>query len=69
MSSEYRMTARVEIESRPRWIVAERRDGRMQPTRSARVVDLRGSFANGQMLAGTGALSFEGEVLEGLRLN
>lgn len=69
MNGQYRMTTRVEMNSRQRWIVS-REDGRLRPTQSASVIDFRGSFArNGQMLAGSGALVFEGEVLEGLRLN
>jgi len=69
MNGQYRMTARVEMNNRQRWIVG-REDGRMRPTQAASVIDFRGSFArNGQMLAGSGALVFEGEVLDGLRLN
>ena len=62
MNGNYHMTARVEFGSRPRWIVS-RDNASLKPTAGARVVDLRGSFANGQLLAGTGALVFEGETL------
>lgn len=69
MTSEHRMTARVEFESRPRWIVGERADERLRPTPGARVIDVRGSFASAQAVSGSGELCFEGEILEGLRLN
>jgi hypothetical protein len=36
----------------------------MTPTPNATVVDLRGDCSNGQQLAGSGALVFEGELLE-----
>ena len=68
MNSEFRKVARVEFQSRPRWIV-DGAESRFTPTKGARVVDLRGSFTSGQLLAGTGALVFEGELLEGPRLN
>lgn len=39
----------------------------LQPTVGAHTIDLRGSFNSGQALAGSGVLSFEGEILEGPR--
>jgi hypothetical protein len=48
-------------------ISAGKQQARMQPTAGARSFDLRGSWNSGQVLAGTGALVFEGEVLEGPR--
>jgi hypothetical protein len=39
----------------------------MQRTPSARSIELCGTFRDGQALAGTGALVFEGEVLDGPR--
>ena len=41
--------------------------GSMRRTPSARSIEVAGSFRDGQALAGTGALVFEGEVLEGPR--
>ena len=37
------------------------------PTPGARSFDLRGTWKSGQALAGTGALVFEGEVLDEMR--
>jgi hypothetical protein len=48
-------------------VTAGTQQTRMQPTAGARAFDLRGSWNSGQVLAGTGALVFEGEVLEGSR--
>jgi len=39
----------------------------MLPTPGARSFDLRGAWKSGQSLAGTGALVFEGEVLDDAR--
>jgi len=39
----------------------------MQRTPGARSIELCGSFRDGQALAGSGALVFEGEVLDGPR--
>jgi hypothetical protein len=46
---------------------AGKQQATMQPTAGARAFDLRGSWNSGQVLAGSGALVFEGEVLEGPR--
>lgn len=69
MTSEHRMTPRVEVDFRGRWLHAPQNAAAERRAQSVRAFDLRGSFANGQSLAGSGALVFEGEVLEGLRLN
>lgn len=39
----------------------------MRRTPAARSIEVAGSFRDGQSLAGTGALVFEGELLEGPR--
>lgn len=46
---------------------ALRANAPLQPTVGAHTIDLRGSFNSGQALAGSGVLSFEGEILEGPR--
>lgn len=70
MAREFRMCAQIESTARPNWLAgAAETISPMQPTPGARVINLRGSFANGQNLAGSGALVFEGEVLEAVRLN
>ncbi len=50
-------------------VLPARSNAQLQPTTGAQCIDLRGSFRSAQMLAGTGALVFEGELLEGVRLN
>jgi hypothetical protein len=48
-------------------VAAGGQQARLKPTAGARAFDLRGSWNSGQVLAGSGALVFEGEVLEGSR--
>ena len=41
--------------------------GSMRRTQAARSIEVAGSMRDGQALAGTGALVFEGEILDGPR--
>jgi hypothetical protein len=47
-----------------RSLTRAKKDTPMQPTPDAIVIDMRDSGRNGQQIAGSGALVFEGEFLE-----
>jgi hypothetical protein len=67
MAQEHRSATSVTFGA-SRWQAAPSRvDIAMQPTAGARTIDLRGSFRSAQAMAGSGALVFEGELLEGPR--
>ncbi len=67
MAQENRLASAVSLGA-SRWHAgAVGIDAKMQPTAGAQCIDLRGSFRSAQSLAGSGALVFEGELLEGPR--
>jgi hypothetical protein len=64
MAQENRFAHHVASGANFRW---NGQEASMQRTPGARSIELAGTFRDGQSLAGSGALVFEGEVLDGPR--